>query len=180
VSVRGCLYSVPARYVGRRVEVRVGAERVEVLDGATVIAAHARSLKGDEVLVLDHYLEVLAIKPGAFPGATALARARAAGRFGSAHERFWTAARRRLGDRDGTRALIEVLLLHRSLPVDAVIAGIDAALAVGSLDAEVVAVEARRRGERTVAAVLPIGEGLSHFDRPPPSTARYDDLLEAT
>ena len=44
---------------------------------------HARARKGDEVLVLDHYLEVLAIKPGAFPGATALARARAAGVFGA-------------------------------------------------------------------------------------------------
>ena len=41
------------------------------------MARHARGLKGDEVLVLDHYLEVLAVKPGALPGATALARARA-------------------------------------------------------------------------------------------------------
>lgn len=73
-----------------------------------------RGLKGDEILVLDHYLEVLAIKTGAFPGATALARARAAGTFGPAHERFWANARRRLGDRPGTSALIEVLLLHRS------------------------------------------------------------------
>ena len=80
VSVRGCLYSVPARYTARRVEVRVGAETIEVLDGATVVARHARGLKGDEVLVLDHYLEVLAVKPGALAGATALARARAAGR----------------------------------------------------------------------------------------------------
>jgi hypothetical protein len=71
-------------------------------------------LKGDEILVLDHYLEVLAIKTGAFPGATALARARAAGTFGPAHERFWANARRQLGDRPGTSALIEVLLLHRS------------------------------------------------------------------
>lgn len=179
VSVRGCLYSVPAAHVGRRVDVRVGAERIEALDGAVVVASHARSLKGDEVLVLDHYLEVLAIKPGAFPGATALARARAAGTFGPSHERFWTVARRRLGDRDGTRALIEVLLLHRSLPAAAVIAGIEAALAVGCLDAEVVAVEARRRGERAVASIIPIGEGLSRFDRPAPTTAHYDDLLEA-
>jgi transposase len=178
VSVRGCLYSVPAAHVGRRVDVRVGAERIEALDGAVVVASHARSLKGDEILVLDHYLEVLLIKPGALPGATALARARAAGTFGPSHERFWKLARRRLGDRDGTRALIEVLLLHRSLPADAVIAGIEAALAVGCLDAEVVAVEARRRGERPIAHVIPIGAGLSRFDRPTPTTAHYDELLE--
>ena len=46
--------------------------------------------KGSEALVLDHYLEVLRLKPGALPGATALARARASGAFGVEHEQFWT------------------------------------------------------------------------------------------
>lgn len=180
VNVRGCLYSVPARLVGRRLEVRVGAETIEVLDGAVVVAHHPRALKGDEVLVLDHYLEVLAIKTGAFPGATALARARSCGAFGPAHERFWTEARRRVGDRDGTRALIEVLLLHRSIPADALVAGIERALAAGSVDPAVVAIEARRAVETPPgAAVIPIGEGLSRFDRPIPTTAHYDALLEA-
>jgi transposase len=178
VSVRSCVYSVPARFAGRRLDVRVGAETVEVLDGATVVARHPRGLKGDEVLALDHYLEVLAVKPGALPGATALARARAAGVFGPTHERFWAEARRRLGDRDGTRVLIDVLLLHRSLPVDALLAGIERALDAGSVDAAVVAIEARRATERPVAPVIAIGEGLHRFDRPPPSIAGYDNLLE--
>jgi transposase len=179
VSVRGCLYSVPARYVGRRVEVRVGAETIEVHDSRRLVARHARGLKGDEVLALDHYLEVLAIKTGAFPGATALARARAGGVFGPTHEKFWVEARRRLGDRDGTRALIDVLLLHRSVPADALVTGMQRALSAGSVDVAVVAIEARRAGEQTVARVVPIGEGLSRFDRPTPSIADYDQLLEA-
>jgi len=179
ISVRGCLYSVPACHVGRRLDVRVGADTIEVLNGATVVARHARALKGDEVLALDHYLEVLAIKTGAFPGATALARARAGGVFGPVHERFWAEARRRLGDRDGTRALIEVLLLHRTIPADALLAGIERALAAGSIDAAVIAIEARRVEEPAVATVVPIGEGLSRFDRPAPSITAYDDLLEA-
>lgn len=179
VSVRGCLYSVPAAHVAKRVDVRVGADTVEVLVGSTVVARHVRARKGDEVLALDHYLEVLAIKPGAFAGATALARARAGGVFGPTHERFWAEARRRLGDRDGTRALIDVLLLHRTLPADAVTTGIARALGAGSLDAAVIAIEARRSIEDTTAVVVPIGEGLSRFDRPTPSIANYDDLLEA-
>jgi hypothetical protein len=179
ISVRGCCYSVPARYTGRRVNVRVGAETVEVLDGASVVARHPRGLKGDEVLVLDHYLEVLAIKTGAFPGATALARARAGGAFGPTHERFWTQARHRLGDRDGTRALIEVLLLARTIGPDALSAGIERALTAGSVDPAVVAIEARRASHDTVAAVVPIGEGLTRFDRPAPTTRHYDQLLEA-
>jgi transposase len=179
VSVRSCLYSVPARYVGRRLDARVGAETVEVYDGGTVVARHARGLKGDEVLALDHYLEVLAVKPGALAGSTALARVRAAGSFDRAHERFWAEARRRAGDRDGTRALIEVLLLHRVLPGAQVAAGIDRALAAGSTDPTVVAIEARRAGETGAGVVVPLGEGLSRFDRPAPSIADYDQLLAA-
>ena len=178
VSVRGALYSTPARHVGRRVEVRVGAETLDVFDGATVIASHARARKGDEVLVLDHYLEVLQLKPGAMLSATPLERARASGAFTPTHERFWTQARRRLGDRDGTKAMIEVLLAHRQLPADAVAAGLDAALIVGSVDPAIVMIEARKRAQGSVAPVLPIG-ALARFDRPPPTLANYDDLLEA-
>lgn len=179
ISVRNCLYSVPVAHVGKRLDVRVGAEAIEVLDGATVVARHPRARKGDEVLTLDHYLEVLAIKTGAFAGATALARARSGGVFTPTHERLWVEARRRLGDRDGTRALIEVLLLHRSLNADAVTAGIERALTAGSVDATVIAIEARRSVEGADSTVVPIGEGLNRFDRPAPSIANYDDLLEA-
>ncbi len=64
---------------------------------------HARALaKGSEVLVLDHYREVFRIKPGAFPGATALARARPAAAFSPTHDELWTAGRRKLGDAGGT------------------------------------------------------------------------------
>ncbi len=47
---------------------------------ALSIATHERLMtKGGARLDLDHYLEVFASKPGAFPGATALEQARAAG-----------------------------------------------------------------------------------------------------
>ncbi len=78
ISVRGSRYSVPAAHAGRSVEVRLGGARLHVLAAGRVIAQHERSLrKGAEVLVLDHYLEVLLRKPGALPGASALAQARA-------------------------------------------------------------------------------------------------------
>ncbi|MBO0894845.1 MAG: IS21 family transposase, partial [Acidimicrobiales bacterium] len=154
VNVRGAWYSVPARLAGRRLEVRIGAEMIEVYDGRTVVASHPRSLKGEENLVLDHYLEVLALKPGALPGATALARARAGGGFGPAHEAYFTEARRRLGDRHGTKALIEVLLLHRTMANQAVVAGLEAALRVGVLDPAVVAIEGRRLAERSSSAPI--------------------------
>jgi hypothetical protein len=72
VCVRQNYYSVPARYAGRRLPVRLSATAVEVLDGPQAVARHERAAgKYAEILVLDHYLEVLRRKPGA----TALAQA---------------------------------------------------------------------------------------------------------
>ncbi|HET9005815.1 MAG TPA: IS21 family transposase [Actinomycetes bacterium] len=149
VSVRQTYYSVPARFIGARVRTLLRAEEVLVFDKTRLVARHERSrVRGGQVLVLDHYLEVLARKPGALPGSMALSQARAAGVFTVAHEAFWTRARALHGDGDGTRALIEVLLLHRHLPAAAVTAGIRAGLAVGSTSPELVAVEARRAAAR--------------------------------
>lgn len=68
VCVRQCRYSVPARLAGRELVARLGATTVEVYEGSRLVAGHARLVhRGDESLVLDHYLEVLAYKPGALP-----------------------------------------------------------------------------------------------------------------
>jgi hypothetical protein len=180
VCVRQSFYSVPVRYAGMRIPVRLGAETIEALDGTTVVARHLRAVgKGAEVLDLDHYLETLHYKPGALSGATALHQARTSGRFSAVHDRFFDVARRRLGDKDGTKALIGVLLAHRVLPNDAVVAGMERALAVGSVDPDVVIVEARRASEHRHDAMPPLS-GLSRFDRPTPSLNRYDDLLEGS
>ncbi len=142
------------------------------------MATHQRSLhKGTEDLVLDHYLEILTRKPGAMPGSIALAQARASGAFGATHEAFWAAARRRLGDGAGTRALIGVLLLHRTMTAEALVAGMAAALGIDSVDPEVVAVEARRHAPATapVEVVVPIGARVA--ERPAPALGAYDELL---
>ncbi len=171
-------YSVPVRLARRRVDVRLGARRLEVISENKVVAGYPRSLhKGSEDLTLDHYLEILTRKPGAMAGSTALAQARAGGAFGAVHERFWAEARRAKGDGAGTRALIGVLLLHRAMPAGAVVAGMEAALAVGNVDPEVVAIEARRAADaRPPAAVVHIG-ALARYDRAVPALGSYDELL---
>ena len=63
-SVRGSRYSVPAACAGRSVDVRLGGAMLTVHAAGREIARHERStLKGAEILVLDHYLEVLSHKP---------------------------------------------------------------------------------------------------------------------
>ena len=105
-----------------------------------------------------------------------LAQARAARTFGPVHDAYWAEARRQLGDAKGTRALIDALLLARTLPRDAVVAGMSAALALCTVAPEVVAIEARRAAGERLAEVTPL-TSLAGDDRPAPDLAAYDDLL---
>jgi hypothetical protein len=164
------------------VSVRLGAATVTVWADGVQVADHVRSLhKGSEDLVLDHYLEVLVRKPGALSGATALAGARAAGTFTGRHQRFWDAARAQLGDGPGTRALIGVLLLARTMPAGVVDAGMAAALRLGRYEPDLVAVEARRAATPTSAPApvpVPAGAGpTAAVGRAVPTLTGYDDLL---
>ncbi len=186
ISVRASHYSVPARLAGRRVEVAIGGTVITVRADGAIVTRHPRALhRGAQVLNLDHYLEVLIRKPGALAGASALAQAKACKAFTGTHQRFWDAARAAHGDGPGTRTLIGVLQLHRTMTAEAVIAGMTAALAVGVTNADVVAVEARRHhdGLRTVAILKPTGTEhqtpipLAAWERPAPSLHIYDTLL---
>ena len=180
ICVRQNYYSVPVRYAGRRLAVRLSAMTVQALDGPQVVAVHERVAgKYAEILTLDHYLEVLRYKPGALPGATALAQARASGAFTVSHQRYWDAARRARGDAAGTRALIEVLLGHRTLPAAALTQAMDKAVTSGALDSQAVLIDARRLAAGPVAPVIPIG-ALARYDRPAPALAGYDQLLSGS
>jgi transposase len=180
VCVRQRWYSVPARLAGREVTVRFGARWVEALHDGRLVARHERSQrKGSQTLLLDHYLEVLVRKPGALPNSLTLAQARESGAFTRAHERFWARARRRLGDAAGTRALVEVLLLHRQLPFIALHAALDAVEQVGSADAALVAIEARRiaDGRGQTAVTVERGDDRAGWSRPVPVLGGYDALI---
>ena len=186
ICVRQSYYSVPAGLAGRRVEVRLGALALVVRADGVVVAEHTRALgRGSESLLLDHYLEVLTRKPGALAGATALVAARTSGAFTPVHQQFWDAARARLGDGPGTRALIGVLLLHRTLSPAQVQTGIRAALLLGRPDPDLVAVEARRGepGDRDAPGPVRLPDGVTAAAtvlRPAPSLTGYDDLLNPT
>src|SRR5215813_1664317 len=137
------------------------------------------------------YLEALVRKPGALPGSTALEQARAAGKFTPVHDAWWAAARKAHGDAAGTRALIEVLLLHRHMAHEHVVAGLAAALRAGALTADAVALEARKAtdaddgaGPEPAGPQPPVASltarrlaQLPPDTRPLPSVAAYDQLL---
>lgn len=177
VWVRQCRYSVPVRFIGRRVEVLLRADEVVISSGGRVVARHERLVhRHAESLQLDHYLEILQTKPGALAASSPLAQARASGVFGRVHDAYWEEARRQLGDRQGTKALVEALLLQRALKPEAVVAGMSAALRLCTVSPEVVAMEARRHAGQHLAPVIPIGD-LERYARPEPDLGRYNGLL---
>jgi hypothetical protein len=148
ITVRTNRYSVPVRLIGHRVRVLLHASHLAVYHERGEVARHERlPAKSSARLELDHYLEGLLRKPGALAGATALEQARAAGKFTPVHDAWWAAARKAHGDAAGTRALIEVLLLHRHMPHEQVVAGLAATLRVGALTADAVALEARKAAD---------------------------------
>jgi transposase len=206
IVVRQCYYSVPARFIGQQVRVSLRANELLVFDRGQVIARYPRlTRRYDYRDTLDHYLEILQVRPGALAGSAGLAQARADGTFTGAHDAFWAAARAAHGDAAGTRALIEVLLLHRRMPAEAVLAGITAALNAGAASPELVAIEARKAAQAArelpaagdTAGALPCDEGpdgggtgqatvitlpgrrtpVPEDKRPLPSVDAYDQLL---
>jgi transposase len=197
ISVRTNRYSVPVRLIGRMVRVVLHASELVVYDGRQEVARHERlRAKGGRKVELDHYLEALVRKPGALPGATALEQARAVGKFTPVHDAWWAAASKAHGDREGTRALIDVLLLNRHMNHEHIVAGIAAALRAGALTADAVSLEARKAAEAddstgilapepavpaAAATVTSLTERrlaqLPPDLRPLPSVAHYDQLL---
>ncbi|MFI1910696.1 hypothetical protein ACH444_33045 [Streptomyces microflavus] len=172
------------------------ASELVVYDGREEVARHERLIaRGATRLELHHYLEALVRKPGALPGATALDQARAAGRFTPIHDAWWQAAVKAHGEREGTRALIEVLLLSRHLPHEHLITGLASALKTGALTADAIALEARKAADADAEpddppqSVTPgsqprfaplsaaVRAHLPPDRRPPPSVAHYDQLL---
>ncbi|WP_327097417.1 hypothetical protein OIE68_00600 [Nocardia vinacea] len=198
VAARTDKYSVPIRFIGRSVRILLHASWLVVYDGRTEIARHERLIgKALTCVELDHYLEALIRKPGAMAGATAPEQARQTGKFTKSHDAWWAAVRKAHGERDGTRAIIEVLLLHRNMPHDQVVAGLDAALRARALTADAIALEARKATEAApkLTGVVDLDEPdpdpvpsltarriaqLPPDTRPLPSVAIYDQLLRIT
>jgi transposase len=172
-------YSVPASLVGRVVSWRLTPLHLEVFFDQARAAKHPilRNRCGEH-LVLDHYLELLLHKPGAMAGSLPLHQARTEGWFDANYEQLWSKLRRRLGESAGTRAMIEVLLLHRSLPREAVDQAVRTTVEIGSCDPGTVALLARRQANHPVEEFLPLEVAeLARYDRPVLATDQYDLLV---
>lgn len=165
-------YSVCASAVGRPIEVRAYADRIEIRQDGRVVGAHARAFgRGKTVYDPWHYVPVLARKPGAL-------------RNGAPFKDWVLPAslervRRKLkAAPDGDRQMVDILSAALTDGLPAVEAACAEALREGVHSADVVLnILARRRDPEPAAAVM-TPEALRLACEPAADCARYDRLRE--
>jgi hypothetical protein len=113
--VRTNFYSVPLK-PGTVVEARLCSSQVEFRHNGLRIAQHERSYdRAKQILDLEHYLDVLELKPGALRGSKPLALWRAQGRWPESYDRLWELMTSKHGRQAGARFMVAVKRAHASL-----------------------------------------------------------------
>nr|MBA2792524.1 IS21 family transposase [Thermoleophilaceae bacterium] len=177
VKVKTNAYSAPVK-AGRTVEARLSAARVEIWHDGKRVARHERSYgRYQEIVDLEHYLDVLERKPGALAGSKPLEQWRTLGRWPESYDRFWQALIGRHGRQAGTREMIGLLQMGRTHGHATLLGAIDAALALGCTDeAAVRHLVTAQQLEHARPAAVEVGV-LVQFERPLPTVGEYDQLL---
>lgn len=179
VTVRQNRYSVPARLAGMKVRAKVGAREIAVWHDGKVVATHERLAgKHGASAQLDHYLDLLARKPGALARSLALRQERDRGDWPQCFDELWSEIDERVGRQEAARQMVDVLMLCRELGPRKVELAVRGALAAGAHDGRAVALLARR-SDRPAAPVLQLEEHLAGVGSPPPQDlSGYDRLRE--
>jgi len=183
VDQKGCVrvstnwYSTPLR-AGTRARAVSRPITIEVWSEGKLIARHERCYgRAQQVLNLEHYLEVLERKPGAFAGSTPLKQWRERGRWPESFDLLWSSLQRRHGKEGGTRQMIELLMLGRAAGYERLKSGIEHALKLGCTDAAAVRYLMQAEGLNH-AKVAPLHlAGLEKYERALPVLTSYDELL---
>ncbi len=180
VTVRQNKYSVPASLAGLKVTVRIGASQIRVFHRDSEVARHERLHgKFGTRASLDHYLELLARKPGALARSLPLAQERDRGHWPQPFDDLWGLLREKVGRSEADRQMVDVLMLARELGPARVELAVRGALAAGAIDGRAVAVLARQSVTPAPVGRLELDPRLAEHDRPEPDLADYDRLLDA-
>ncbi len=166
-------HSVSASAVGRPVEVRAYAERIEIRQDGRVVGEHPRAFGRDRTISNPwHYVPVLARKPGALRN--------------GAPFKDWVLpngldrVRRKLtGAADGDRQFVAILTAVLSDGLPAVEAACQEALGQGIYSADVILNILARRREPTAPITIMTPDALRLRHEPAADCARYDSLRRA-
>ena len=178
-TIRQNRYSVPVALAGLRVQASVGAREIVISHGGREVARHPR-LQGrfQTAARLDHYLELLRVKPGALKGSLPLRQERDRGAWPSCFDQLWREIEQRYGASEAARQMIEVCLLCRELGPDQVELAVQGALIAGAHDGRAVALLARRSERPSQLPLFELPARLqTTSSRPAPTLGEYDTLL---
>ncbi|MGP0033094.1 MAG: IS21 family transposase [Solirubrobacteraceae bacterium] len=177
-TVRQNQYSLPVHLAGLRVAARIGAREIVFAHDGKVVARHQRLRDRFGVSAqLDHYLELLAHKPGALARSLALRQEREQGRWPESFDLLWRAIEGKVGSSEAARQMVDVLMLCRELSPEAVELAARGALAAGAHDGRAVAVLARRAERPATVPLDGLDARLAATERPAPGLEDYDQLL---
>lgn len=180
VTVRQNRYSVPVALVGLRVLARIGAKAITVDHDGRRVAVHDRLAGRFGVSAqLDHYLDLLAHKPGALAGSLALHQQRARGGWPSCFDELWVRLTERYGPSEAARQMVDVLLLAREHGPARTELAVRGAIAAGAHDGRAVAVLAGRTDRPAAAVIVDLPDRLTGLGAPPPTLGQYDQLVLA-
>ena len=180
VKVRTNCYSTPLK-PGLRCQARLLPACVEIWHERQCVARHERHFgRFQQVLDLEHYLEVLERKPGALAGSRPLQQWRDRGRWPKSFDRLWHSLEQRHGRAAGTRTMIELLSWGKQQGWDRLKNAIEQALELGCSDAAAVR-HLLNFGElaRPPRQDCEVHRGLERYERPLPVMRDYDLLLAA-
>ena len=166
-------YSVIASAVGRPVEIRAYADRIELRQDGRIVGEHSRCYGRDQTIYDPwHYVPVLARKPGALRN--------------GAPFKDWVLpgaidrVRRKLAAvQDGDRQMVEILTAVLSDGLSAVEAACADALRQGVHSADVIINILARRREPAAAITIMTPDALRLRHEPAADCARYDSLRRA-
>jgi hypothetical protein len=165
---------------GAKVRVKLLAAQVEVWQERERIARHERCYeRSQQVLTLEHYLEVLGKKPSALAGSTALVQWCERGLWPESFDRLWSKLRERHGKQEGTREMIDLLLASKAYGWAGLRRRTEEALALGCTDATAVK-HLLQSGSLELAPRVAVDIGqLRCYERRLPEVGHYDALLGA-
>ena len=166
-------YSVAAGAVGRPVEIRAYADRIELRQEGRLVGEHERCFgRGQTIYDPWHYVPVLARKPGALRNGAPFKDWILPASLERIRRKLATAS-------DGGRQMVDILTAVLSDGLPAVEAACEEALREGVHSADVVLNILARRREPAPAITIMTPDALRLRHEPAADCARYDNLRRA-
>jgi len=163
-------YSVPGRFVGRPLLIRVFTDWIEAWDGDVRVAEHGRCYgRGETIMQIEHYLPVIARKPRAATHAAVVEQMPAI--YGQVRGRLCGA------HIEGYRDFAAILLLHLEFSAPAVQAALEEAWERGCLMPSAVRQLLINHTAPPTPGPIPLPPDLAAATVELPNLAFYDTLL---